>query len=424
MLARTTALVALLLSACPAAQLGLVVELRTDFVPGVEFVAVRTTAYASHPSAGADPVREAREPALRGQDFLGGGRVAELDVEKGRLYVEVELMAADGTVIAQRIASVETTTTRALILVVSRSCRGVACADGEACVSGLCVPCEDGACNDGCSSDSQCDTPLSDCAEARCIEGSCYVATLSGACATDQWCNPDIGCMALPEMPDGGAVDGGGVDAGPCTPSCSGLSCGPDPVCGTSCGGCGAGESCVSGHCMGGCTPDCSGLACGPDRNCGSSCGSCSAPATCQSGSCVCTPDCSGRECGADPVCGQDCGGCGAGSSCTGTTCCDVLHEACSGTTCCGGMVCTGGSCCVPVGMGCGDPSECCPGRTCTLGRCCVIVGDGCSSEAQCCNSELGTRACMGGHCCVRLGGGCSSGPQCCSGSCSAGACI
>ncbi len=35
----------------------------------------------------------------------------------------------------------------------------------------------------------------------------------------------------------------------PCVPDCTGLSCGPDPVCGQSCGTCNATSSCVSGVC-------------------------------------------------------------------------------------------------------------------------------------------------------------------------------
>lgn len=73
-----------------------------------------------------------------------------------------------------------------------------------------------------------------------------------------------------------------------CNPDCSGLECGPDPVCGESCGGCGAGESCQAGQCVEGpCEPNCSGLECGPDPVCGESCGTCGAGEVCQAGGCV-----------------------------------------------------------------------------------------------------------------------------------------
>ena len=66
------------------------------------------------------------------------------------------------------------------------------------------------------------------------------------------------------------------------------------------------------------CTPACGDRVCGPDPVCGESCGSCSSPNTCNSeGQCECIKDCSGRVCGPDPVCGESCG------SCTGSTYCD-----------------------------------------------------------------------------------------------------
>ena len=40
-----------------------------------------------------------------------------------------------------------------------------------------------------------------------------------------------------------------------CTPDCSGLACGPDPVCALSCGTCGANETCQNGSCIGSTIP-------------------------------------------------------------------------------------------------------------------------------------------------------------------------
>src|SRR5262245_54298702 len=66
-----------------------------------------------------------------------------------------------------------------------------------------------------------------------------------------------------------------------CTPECTGRTCGPDPICGRSCGTCGNNESCSN---AGQCEPNCVG-------------------------------GCGARECGVDP-CGASCGTCGQGSSC------------------------------------------------------------------------------------------------------------
>ena len=95
------------------------------------------------------------------------------------------------------------------------SCAGKACgADdgcGNACQSGSCPP------------------------NATCKAGVCLCDHLS--CGTS--------CCASGQVCKGSAC---------CTPSCGARVCGPDPVCGTSCGTCSSGKSCdASGQCQGGC---------------------------------------------------------------------------------------------------------------------------------------------------------------------------
>ncbi|OQC35254.1 MAG: Serine/threonine-protein kinase pkn1 [Deltaproteobacteria bacterium ADurb.Bin058] len=66
---------------------------------------------------------------------------------------------------------------------------------------------------------------------------------------------------------------------------------------------------------------DCTGRVCGPDPVCGQSCGSCTAPETCNSEGQCCLKDCTGRVCGPDPVCGESCGSCGSNTYCDDGTC-------------------------------------------------------------------------------------------------------
>ncbi len=42
-----------------------------------------------------------------------------------------------------------------------------------------------------------------------------------------------------------------------CIPNCTGLDCGPDPVCAMSCGSCTTGQSCLNGRCVGGSASAC-----------------------------------------------------------------------------------------------------------------------------------------------------------------------
>jgi len=92
-----------------------------------------------------------------------------------------------------------------------------------------------------------------------------------------------------------------------CQPDCSSRVCGPDPVCGESCGQCDGG-ACVNGQCR-------ANVEGGP--------------------SCPADKDCNGRVCGPDPVCGLSCGTCSSGScngsgQCSGPTTCTAGTLRCS----------------------------------------------------------------------------------------------
>jgi len=142
-----------------------------------------------------------------------------------------------------------------------------------------------------------------------------------------------------------------------CQPMCGSRECGPDPVCGISCGTCGNGHSCQDGECVEDtCVPDCGSRECGSDPVCGISCGTCGNGHSCQDGECVedtCVPDCGSRECGLDPVCGtQNCGTCDEGYSCDDGECIDDIGWEPDDYT----VNCINGMCLIPAGsfwMGC-----------------------------------------------------------------------
>jgi hypothetical protein len=76
-------------------------------------------------------------------------------------------------------------------------------------------------------------------------------SALSGAgenCTKTADCEPGLKCVSL-------VCQQGGADC-PADKDCSGLECGPDPVCGESCGACGATEDCQVGHCVAGSSGD------------------------------------------------------------------------------------------------------------------------------------------------------------------------
>lgn len=202
-----------------------------------------------------------------------------------------------------------------------------------------------------------------------------------------------------------------GVTPGECPAraDCAARVCGPDPICGISCGTCGETAACVDGRCA--CVPACEGRTCRPD-GCGGICPGCPAGEGCRNGACVpldACPDaaaCGERVCGPDPVCQTDCGACPAGE------------------------LCEAGAC-VPAPEGCPDIADC-AGRACgpepICGTTCGACPDGECLDGECVANPCGERLCgpdgMGGECGVCPGGGtCTDGRCGCVPDCAARIC-
>ncbi|MAQ17972.1 MAG: hypothetical protein CMN30_24640 [Sandaracinus sp.] len=171
------------------------VDLRTDYVPGVEFTGVRVLVDGA----------VAAEALSGSESYVSGLRVAEvagLDPEPRRA-VALELVAG-AAVIARREVVVSHLDDLAVTLVLSRDCGGVVCSeqDGVAdrCLGGRCV---DPGCVEG--DEEVCEPPqcavAADClAAASCAEASCEagVCLFGGdACGETAWCDPDVGCRSL-----------------------------------------------------------------------------------------------------------------------------------------------------------------------------------------------------------------------------------
>jgi len=198
------------------------------------------------------------------------------------------------------------------------------------------------------------------------------------------------GTESLGDIADTYTISSTGEDES-CTPDCTGLGCGLDPVCGESCGSCSGSYVCTSGICISPtCTPDCEELECGLDPICNESCGSCSSNEDCISGFCIeqetCTKDCTDLECGLDPICNESCGSCSGTAECTNGVCVtpecvpNSTEVTCNGATCgnktnncgeivnCGtctsGSLCTSGSCVVLTPVNTGYVEETWPGSS------------------------------------------------------------
>lgn len=388
---------------------GLIVDLRSNFVPGIEFDAVRTEIWGSDnrsPEVATDTVVRWTDPVREGV------RIAEAPVlAEGRYTVSATLLRA-GSVIAQRSVIVTFETSLVITMLVTRDCFNVICPDPLTCLVGVCVPqdCLDGSTFDGCpavtcSGDDMCPPFPIECTDALCLEGRCYPFPDHEECGEAEWCNPDEGCRILPDRP--GPDDAGpprpGEDAGPPGDG-GGIDAGPPP------------GPCVPGGCDDGnpCTDDvCEAMGCvfEPNREICNDGRFCNGPDTCSGGRCsVSSGDpCPGAStcnelldtcegCATDADCPDDLpspwGACGFGETCasTGTRSRTITSYACAAGVCGGSIMPDSGSCSRASrdGVSCGSTS--CGGwGSCDYTGTC----DESASQSRTCTD----RVCAGGAC-------------------------
>jgi hypothetical protein len=207
--------------ACSENELSLVVDLRTDYVPQDEFAEVVVTL-----SRDGSRLRDVRESVARADDFSTGRRIVEIGgLTPGHYALELALVDAAGTPIADRTHAIELSGTRGLTVLIARDCTAGACAPPLTCHGGRCVdPSCDAenvsACGTAeCASDPDC-TGAAPCASPSCTLGACLFPAAPGACPAGSVCHPARGCIgaapdAGPGVDSGPAPDSGGVDGGP-----------------------------------------------------------------------------------------------------------------------------------------------------------------------------------------------------------------
>ena len=251
----SSALLLLLLLAASGCDSGdaleLGVDVKTDFVPGVEFVGVRVE-LRRRPTSGGAPDRTATALASRGEAWAVGRRVAEATgLASAEYEVRVALVDAGGAEVAVRTTMLNLRGRYVLVVVIARACRGAVCpapsdpAAATACFAGRCVdphcsPADPAACGTPvCRSDADCPAPAAACAVARCVESGGLAVADDSTCAASEYCAPESGCVARPEAnpgpadagppdagsppdaggpPDSGAGDAGVPPPGPCLP--------------------------------------------------------------------------------------------------------------------------------------------------------------------------------------------------------------
>lgn len=115
----------------------LAIDLRTDYVPGIEIVGVQIEIV--------DRAGTSRELTVdQSTSAIDGVRIAEYaDLPTGRHMVEVRLLAPGGAQLADHRLLVDLSGSRVATVVITRDCHDVSCESGgpapEACLGGACV---------------------------------------------------------------------------------------------------------------------------------------------------------------------------------------------------------------------------------------------------------------------------------------------
>lgn len=221
------AVLALALAGCSCAGAGggasLRVELATDLVAGGEYLYVRTRVETLQGESASEVERRFGDGAV----FAEPRVVAELaDLAPGRYTVEVALLDPSRAEVAMRRTIADVRGSRRVTVLVTRSCRGVACGDGQACHGGTCRPLEcdadpsaPGCAPAACASDDDCGTSTTQCLEPRCVLGACLDVAEHRRCTRGLVCSPEGECgpdeylsTIDPTMPpDAGLADASGL---------------------------------------------------------------------------------------------------------------------------------------------------------------------------------------------------------------------
>ncbi len=197
---------------CSEPEDSLLIDLRTDYVPGEEFDGVEINGRLV-------------SNASQRHDFIQGERVTTLDTP-GRFSLA---LTRYGEIIATREVWVPEGGRRGVVVVITRNCANVMCPEAgnieaTACLDRQCVrpDCTSGneaACEDTrrCTDDVECPTGP-ECALGVCAQGTCLVSADHSACEGADYCDPDFGCRAsagtdTDPTTDAGTDSGTGADA-------------------------------------------------------------------------------------------------------------------------------------------------------------------------------------------------------------------
>lgn len=186
-----------------------VIELKTDFVPEVDFLSIRTTVISEKDLQ--PVITDEQSITDTAHDFVSGVRIGEYDqLVPGDFVVKVALLDNKGKVLTERPTRMTLTDRRAMTVVISRDCRNVQCPSPEgdqtleACWGGVCV---DARCTPEtleycdtqafeCATNAECASEHA-CVQTQCVENVCFSQGTSSECDSSQMCVPETGCTEV-----------------------------------------------------------------------------------------------------------------------------------------------------------------------------------------------------------------------------------
>ncbi len=194
-------LFALLVAAgCDDGAATLVVQVRTDLLPGQEMAAVEVSIDGE--------VGVTRVEASAARDWGLGVRVLERTLPRGERRLRVRAVDAAGALVVERPVRVSLDGgLRVVTVLLTRSCLGVSCPASDpaavACLGGRCVEdrcaeeAPEGCGTPTCASAAECAPAGGSCASVECsASGTCFASPDHGACAADQVCSTALDCVA------------------------------------------------------------------------------------------------------------------------------------------------------------------------------------------------------------------------------------
>lgn len=192
------------------------VDLKTDYVPFVEFDAVRVQVDDGDVALRFDHVVE------RGEDYLRGQRINEAMTQAGEHALTVTLFRGGNPVATRRVSAIVQPPITVVTIVLTRNCEGVMCPNdnpaldsclGGRCVDPRCTPQTPEFCPpDQCMAASECAVPDVACVEGRCDDGVCLAVPNDALCEAGEVCHGVRGCIELEA--DAGVMDAAVRDAG------------------------------------------------------------------------------------------------------------------------------------------------------------------------------------------------------------------